>query len=136
MHTCICVCMHVHVHVLCVDKRPMPCVFLCCSPPQFLKQSLSDPGANRAVPVFYMGVRDPISGPYLYSSEPFPYWAISTAPRRTSRRLQERKGMDTWLIVLSFMPMSVCAPNHAHTLKGSCWSLTVSTLQSDVFACG
>lgn len=126
MHTCICVCTHAHVHVLCVGQRPMPGVFLCCSPPQFLKQNLSvTPGLTglSSHPVFYVGVGNPTSGPYLHSSEPFPHWAISTAPRRNSRRLQERKGMAAWLTVLSFMPMFVCAPNHPHTLKGSCWSL-------------
>lgn len=125
-------CLHVRPSVcaVCVGQRPRPGVFLCRSPPQFLKQNLSvTPGLTgpslsfTSHPVFYMGVGDPTSGPYLYSSEPFPYWAISTAPRRTSRRLQERKGMAAWLTVLSFMPMSVCASNHPHSLKGSCWSL-------------
>lgn len=93
VHTCICVCMHAHVDVLCVGQRPMPGVFFCCSPPQFLKQNLSvTPGLTglslsfTSHPVFYRGVGDPTSGSYLYSSEPFPYWAISTAPRRTSRK--------------------------------------------------
>lgn len=104
VHTCICVCMHVHVHVLCVDKRPMPRVFLCCSPPQFLKQSLSDPGANRGLFTWEFG--RPNLRPILVQQ-----WAISLLGHlHSSKDFKEasRKKRYGYLAHCTFFHAHVC----------------------------
>lgn len=56
VHTCICVCTYAQVYVLCVcrSKAKARCFPLSFSTSVFETESLSDPGANRAVPIFYI----------------------------------------------------------------------------------
>lgn len=81
----------------CVCRKATAGVFLCCSPPHFLRQTLSvSPGYQSVISPSLLHVcgRSSLRSSHLYSSKLSSYWAMSPAPTGTSRRLQDEKG---WL---------------------------------------